>query len=129
MELPTKLRAMKESDENYVRKTWLKNYLNEGRGLHKDKRHKKVESLWETCRRHITLAVLPQDEDIIVGWLCADAPVLYYIYVRERYRKSGIATKLFLSQNLQKEGIVKCPLWTRAAKEIQTNYPQFRRVP
>lgn len=54
-----------------------------------------IEQIFKRPEATIRLAVLSDDEDVVLGWAVYEGPRLHYIYVNRDFRKAGIGTALY----------------------------------
>lgn len=73
-----------------------------------------VERIFKACTTRIAHA--PDDERTILGWACIDEKrgLLHYIYVKEPYRRGGIARALLDPYPL----VRTATHWTKAAEVL-----------
>lgn len=90
--IPVAIRLGRPSDLPYVVDTWVK------RGHTRHERlgaaTARVRALLARPDTVLRVAVLPDDEDAIIGWAAvsaADPPELHYVYVRKDARNQGVA--------------------------------------
>lgn len=77
----------------------------------------------------VKIACDPDDQNLIMGWACAEPPALHYVYVKEVYRRQGIGASLVRACGLSSSQVIPCSHWTAFAEEISSNKPRlFRRV-
>lgn len=53
-----------------------------------------IKSLLERPGVVVRLAVLSDDDDVVLGWSLMEGSTLHYVYVNREYRKTGIGTTL-----------------------------------
>lgn len=62
----------------------------------------------------VTLAVLPDEPDVVLGWSVTEGPLVHYVYVKPAFRQHGMATALL--------GHVKAPFrythWTHVLRDL-----------
>ena len=95
-------RPMTETDRNYVLSTWLRSYAEtyearlffDGptRGQFFDVYQPVVKGLLD--RGTVTVACLPENEDVVVGWICTEGETVLYLVVKPKFRGVGVAGKL-----------------------------------
>lgn len=96
--IPFLIRDPKGNDLPFVLNSWLKSDRDNGRnrlmsqetyyGGYRDECIKKLD------KGFVTVACNTEDEDQIFGWVCADAGVIHYVYVKVPFRNSGVASAL-----------------------------------
>ena len=73
-----------------------------------------------------SVAVDPEHTDQILGWACAEHPILHYVFVKELYREQGIG--LFLLADLQfTKSPILCSEWTSYADLVGERRPELLR--
>lgn len=94
---PLVFRPAGEDDHAYVIQTWLESYRDEQPEM-------RTRDYMDWMRSRLTGRVLlacHESQPVnIVGWIAADSPEppmgrIHYAYVRRRYRRMGIARRLF----------------------------------
>lgn len=63
-----------------------------------------------------------------IGYL-DDVPTIHYIFVREQYKKLGIAKKLLQESNINLSSPWVFTHWTDLASEMRNKYPNGRYNP
>lgn len=102
MKVPIQVRGKTEDDRAFLFKSWLRSYRNscgwESNTVYYWHRHKLIEHLWDDPTAVWLVAVSPKDPTMIYGFLCGEATdagyVVHYTFVRQVFRKVGIATAL-----------------------------------
>jgi len=97
------LRALDPSDLAFIFNSWLKSYRDSSFGksisnpMYFRQHHHVIDKL--IGRTEIILAVNQDDPKQIYGYVCMERrgpiPILHYLYVKQPYRKLGIARQLF----------------------------------
>lgn len=102
------IREAKGSDLNFIYDTWLKSYRNSvlasqcGDAVFFSHYRFVIDKLLHDCKPLI--ACLPNDEDVILGYLVAQAPdTIHYLFVKEAFRQLGIGNALITHQNLSSD--------------------------
>lgn len=75
----------------------------------------------------LKIACDPDNTTIILGYACAELPVLHYVYVKEAYRRQGIALTLLNACGLSSANIIPCSHWTSFAEQIAAKRPSLLR--
>lgn len=119
------------TDEACVYKAWLNSYQApamrmwalDARSYYRRMRMR-VDAL---LRRgaDLRMAVDPDDRNVILGWGCAEPPVLHYVYVKEAYRHQGIALTLLAALGLAQEKKIVCTHWTLYADAVAEKHPRL----
>ena len=85
---------------NLVFATWLKSYQTSSihaKGIPKDlffaEHHRLIERIFERDPV-VRLAVLPDDHDVVLGWVVGTPGIVHYVYVKPSFRRYGIARAL-----------------------------------
>lgn len=85
-------RPASASDVAYIASTWA---AGDSDLAHQTRRlHRVIGALLGRPAAFQMIAFDDQEPSVIVGWVCAERGVLHYIYVREPFRRVGIATLL-----------------------------------
>lgn len=96
------IREAKGKDLSFIYSTWVNSYRY-GSSLGKSCRNsiffpeynRIVDAILEKPRTKILVATTPEDPDTILGYLVHDPDVIHYVFVKEVFRKMGIARSLF----------------------------------
>lgn len=99
-----KIRPMQDGDTNFILSTWLKSYYDALKYYahngapyprddvffqgHQNRIKEKLKSA------QVLICVAPDDDNQIIGWLCFDDKSFHYCYVKQVFRKMGVAKKL-----------------------------------
>lgn len=99
-----KIRPVLDSDINFILSTWLKSYYEElrrngSKGViypkddvffqgHQDK----IKELIKIAS--IDVCTAPDDDNQIIGWIAYDSNAIHYCYVKQVFRKMGVARAL-----------------------------------
>lgn len=99
-----KFRAAVDSDKPFLLNSWLRSYWESSpftRGITRQTFFRDHHSLASaTLANAVTLVAVPAEgEDLICGWVCADALaggglLVHYVYVKESFRRFGLARSL-----------------------------------
>lgn len=95
------VRTFEPNDANFITSTFLRGVYY-GNSFYKKidqdtffVRYKAVlATLLSKSTLSLRVACLADDTDIILGWAMWDGPVLHYIYVKDAFRRQGIAKLL-----------------------------------
>lgn len=123
-----KIRELRPNDMSFVLSSWIKSFYAGGTG-YKEARsvfHKGMESI---IRRNISaknfivlIACLEEDEDAIFGYAAFGLDyTLHYVFVKDIYRKVGIAKRL-LRHMLKDKKEITVSHWTQDMKIIKKMY-------
>lgn len=94
-----KIRAAKPSDIAFIYATWLRSYRSDN-DFAASMRSSIYFAFYRTVidqllmDSKVSVAYLSDDPDIIFGYCVSNGEVLHYVYVKEAFRKLGIAHKL-----------------------------------
>jgi hypothetical protein len=124
------------SDENFIFHSWGNSYRDAALAawgdMPKATYYKRVRTRIEALLSRgaeLKLAVDPDDPNLILGWACAEAPVLHYVYIKEAYRRQGLALQLMGAVGLANARVIPCSHWTPHAELVASKRPAlFRRV-
>jgi hypothetical protein len=121
-------------DHNFIYNSWINSYRDYApwakadvprATIYKRLRERIDNLLLRGCE--LKIACDPEDTNLILGWMCAEPPVLHYIYVKEAYRHQGIALTLMASVGLSSSNIIPCTHWTSYAELIAAKRPRLLR--
>jgi ribosomal protein S18 acetylase RimI-like enzyme len=99
-----KIRSMLDTDVNFVLSTWLKSYYEElrrngSKGVIYPKddvffqgHQNKIKDLLTKAKCEVCTA--PDDDNQIIGYVVYDLDSVHYIYVKQVFRKMGVAKAL-----------------------------------
>lgn len=120
------VRQALDSDAPFIFSSWLKSFRSSDFAKHLSnsmyyrEHHKLIADILE--RSQVICAVSDEDESQIFGWICAETggpvPVVHYVYVKQTYRRVGIASKLL---SLVADGAFLYTHDTGAAPELAKN--------
>jgi GNAT superfamily N-acetyltransferase len=96
-----KIRPYSSADTSFVMDSWLKSYrlnsfdnavVSVPPSIYFAKHRNLIASAIDRCD---VLVATPSDaDDTILGWACMDREVLHYVYVKERFKRWGVASRL-----------------------------------
>jgi GNAT superfamily N-acetyltransferase len=96
------LRAPKSSDLNFIYSTWLNNYRSDseiGKSIKKSiyfaEYYGVLDAIFECKQTKVLIACLPEETNVILGFLVGADKILHYIFVKEDFRRNGIGRSLF----------------------------------
>lgn len=102
-----KIRPMRDGDVNFILSTWLRSYYEElkrygQKGCPYPKDDVFFQGHQEEIKKNlpgmtVNICVAPDDDNQIIGWAATDNKCLHYIYVKQVFRKMGVAKKLLES--------------------------------
>lgn len=99
-ELPITIREMREGDRNLVFSSWLKSNATSatarvaGHTAYYSGQHALIERLMQAGTVRVVCS--QASPDTIVGWASMEPGVVHYVWVREEFRRAGVA-KMLLS--------------------------------
>lgn len=95
------LRPGVKEDANFVFATWLKGYYYGSKATKTISKtsfmmeyHKVIENILSKPSTQVAVAALKDDPDVIIGYSVFDGPVLHWVFVKDGWRKMGIAASL-----------------------------------
>lgn len=123
-----KIRQIRPEDYNFIIKTWIKSAYNGGTGYFERYGvfHKGMDIIikrkYESGEIDGFVACMEDDEDLILGFAVFGLDYcLHYIYVKEAFKKQGIARAL-LKHFYKSKTEIKVSHWTKDIKYIQKLY-------
>lgn len=94
------IRKMNDEDRSFIFATWLRCYKHDSpltKYIRRDlffARHKAViEKILASCE--VDVACDGNDKDLIFGYIAHEKGIIHFVYVKEPFRKLGIAKKLW----------------------------------
>lgn len=94
-------REMAPADRNYIVHSWLQTFSHsaearhayDGRIYHFNVDYNRVID-GILGRSKVLVACLPENHDVVVGWVCVEADTLHYVLVKPNFRECGVAGRL-----------------------------------
>ena len=130
--LPAAVRDFTENDRAFVYDSWLNSYCDAGvalwgcnRSTFFSRERRRIDSLLSRGAE-LKVATVIGEGSIILGWMCAEPPVLHYCYVKEAYRRQGVALQLLNAVGLSAVHLIPCTHWTPMAEML--GKPWLRRA-
>lgn len=124
------LRAADARDHDFIMDSWLRSFRSawpEMRtGDYFRLQRRRIEQLLAMPMTAVTILHPEADRDLIVAWCCAtrttarDGSVIHYVYVREAYRRQGLATRLVQGEGVL--GILLGTAMTAAAAPLKRRF-------
>ena len=131
------IRLAKANDINFIYSTWLRCYKHDSpltkytkREIFFEEHQKLLDRLLTKKGTTVAVAVDDKDPDLIFGFLAYEPKIVHFCYVKEPFRKMGIARQLFESQKIVPE---ECrathltysllDLWT--AKKVEITFDPY----
>ncbi len=129
--LALRIRAGIPADVPLVTNSWLRSFRFSAWARDMSNRtyyfyhHRVLEELLP--RSTVLVAVSPEDPDAIYGWCCAEvvdtAVVIHYVYVKESYRRLGVARALVKTLlDAERPPLVLYTHQTKASREVAPRY-------
>lgn len=136
-----KIRAAKPEDINFIYSTWLRCYKHDSpitkyvkRDMFFDEHQKLLDGLLTHVGVKVAIACEENDEDLIFGFLAYEPKIVHFVYIKEPFRKMGIAKKLITHEGID---LTQCQashltyglldLWTAQVTSIEFNPYLLRR--
>lgn len=98
---------MCDLDTPFVFSSWLRSYkasrdTRVAPQVYFHEHHKVIEAILASPSVSVTVAVSTEDPNTILGWAAMDSSkgVLHYVYVKEAFRRWGVATELVGTLNI-----------------------------
>lgn len=117
------IRESYESDRNFIYSTWLRGIYFGNDWFHEipsDIYYKNYQLVLDEILKRpkltISIACLADDKDVILGYIVYEQTVIHYIFVKESWRKMGIAKKL------SPTNITVCTHLTNIGKSLKKKY-------
>lgn len=92
------LRAMTPEDEAFIYNSWLTSYRGSSShisyippDIYFAAHHKAIERIFQRADTSVVVACLKGDENVILGYLVSEADVIHWVYVKQSFRRMGIA--------------------------------------
>lgn len=122
MSPPLAFRAYRGSDASFVYSAWINSYKDSERaGIIPDHVFygvtKTVVNSLMARGMQIILAVNPDDDDQLVGFIAYEPSVLHYCFVKDIFRRTGVAKALLEFADLGNP--TACTFWTSDAKYLE----------
>lgn len=95
------IRGPKEEDKAFVMATWLRGlyygnpwFKEIDKNIFMERYHEILTKLLLRETTELAIAVLKDDPDVILGYSVMDARTLHWVFVKEAWRKMGIAKSI-----------------------------------
>ncbi len=118
------IRPALPSDIAFIYATWLRSYrkdsligANCGTDIYFQSYARIMDGLLASPKVEVLIAALKEDEDIIIGYLVAEPGVLHYVFVKDAFRKLGVARSLY-EASFPDTNFTTHTHWTRTASPI-----------
>jgi GNAT superfamily N-acetyltransferase len=134
------IRPMELKDSGFVTANWLKHYKNWSphtkripRQIFFRHHHALLQNLIARPFAQILIAHLPEDSNVILGFLAIEEepeeePLIHFIFVKEAFRKFGIAKSLLEASKLNPN---HCQIthWTEEVETLSRKFPKLKYNP
>lgn len=125
-----KIRLAAGPDLNFIYSTWLNSYRTDsyfGQSTRKsvfyDKYNEIVDAILAKPSTTALVAALPNELNVILGYLIFEPNILHYCFVKESWQRAGIAKSLAAAAFLNPRGAVSFTHRTRWAEPVIARYP------
>ena len=104
---PVRVRPAHAGDVGFIIDTWRQSFREESylfrynRDLYFRLMSMHITGLMKGAGAMLLVACDPSDEDTIVGFVALTGPELHYVYVRDSFRKHGVARLLLSGQDVE----------------------------
>lgn len=127
--LPIAIRDVREDDWPFIYDSWVGSFVQHN----SRKRRSQIDATRATIdalkqRADFKVACLTKELDYIVGFACAEAPVLHYVVVKAPFRGQGVAQQLAAALGLARHSQIFCTHWTSYASKIARQNPYLVRL-
>lgn len=124
------LRNARPDDIPFIYSTWLKSYrTGSGLGLASGKHayfityNLIIDYILEKPDAHVWVAVKPDEPNVIYGYLVCEPTILHYVYVKDGFRKLGIAASLYKTAFYERPYITHA---TAMSRELLKTHAGFK---
>jgi len=125
------IRDLQSSDYPFLFNSWMKSYSKEfldkknvPSQIYYQGLHKLIESLLPSCV--VKMAVTEDDLDVIIGYVVASSDenvgVVHYVYVKESFRRLGIASQLLASVGIEPDMDSIFTAYTSSGSELAAKF-------
>lgn len=101
------MRPMRPDERAFVLDSWIRSYYDGSTSYLRWISKPAFCALYDdVCRKltrdcQVMVEPAPGDDEIIAGWACSEQGGLHYVYVREAYRRAGIASALIAGKDAE----------------------------
>lgn len=94
------LRPARPGDASFVINSWLKSYASSDaakvlpREVYFRGQHGLITAILGREGTRVLVACMADDTDAILGWACVEGSVVHFTYVKQTYRRLGVAKRL-----------------------------------
>lgn len=128
--LEVTMRAVKRTDIPFIYDAWLESYKRtvapsgDGRAARYYKEQRlRLDMLRD--RGVWMVATDPHDADYLMGFVCAEPPLIHYLYVKPAFRRQGIARSLIAAAGLAAQPTLLATHWTSFADKLAITHPRI----
>lgn len=132
----TRYRKATEADRIFVDYAWLDSYrwAHAAGMIHMDDwRDVMLPQISRVRNRPRAVTIVAEEPDALAGFICAepsnDPPLVFYVYVKESYRKAGIARGLFKAAGVEPGDRFVYACKTPVISELVRKIPRARFDP
>lgn len=99
------IRDAKDSDISFIYSTWLKSYHYDSwtktisKSVYFDNYKRVIDDLLLNSK--VKIACVTLDQDIILGYMVTEYPIVHYTFVKEAFRGLGIAKDLLINSGFE----------------------------
>lgn len=134
-------RSMEDGDRAFVADSWIRSYrLSHAAGMiaMQDWRSVMSQAIDRVLSRpgvRVLVAHLPWEDSVgILGWMAYERtesgpPLVHYIYVKQAYRKSGVARGLFAKADIDPDSLFHYTCKTSVVHRIRNRIPNSHWTP
>ena len=131
-EVPARIRKFSEADTNFVLSSWMRSF----RGEDEFHRHIPTQLYWHNqqvligkiaATSEVYVACAEDDPSCIFGWICAEVGrdgslIVHYTYVKQVYRRLGIARRLLTATGWQPGQPIFATHWTNRCSRLSEKF-------
>lgn len=126
-----KFRPFELPDRSFILKSWLKSYRKYQAGVPDELYFKGQTALIFAIatRSKLVIACDKDNPGFIIGFVCGHLcenltdTIIHYIYVKDDYRRNGIARDLVMHLGYRQQGNILATHWTKPVTSICQSYP------
>jgi hypothetical protein len=131
------VRAFEAGDKSFIYDSWLKSFRNTSpfaKSIRDDVYYlgeaSKITAMSMRPKSNVMIATFPDEPGVILGFIAFEPETIHYCYVRDVWRKNGIARMLFEASGLSRMSAFTH--WTDpcasfvARKDMELKYDPYR---
>lgn len=134
------IRLLEPQDKAFVMSNLLKHTKNHSihakripRSLFFSHHHGLVENMLERPFTSVLIAHLKEDPNVIIGYLAVEEepeeePIIHYVFVKEPFRKFGVA-KMLLEASKLNPNVCQITHWTHEVETLSKKFPKMKYNP